>query len=584
MNRLLRALLALILAGCVAQSSFAVDVYSQPPTNSGALIQSSWWDPDGSDWDIWIWDSFILPSSQAVTEVRWRGGYINNQYLSGPAFQFEVSIYPSIAANSQPDVVGGPLVRYRPPNNCGETLVGTFGGKALFDYHYALPSAFQATGGVKYWVLIKAYQHGIPDWGLSTATGGNGSHFRWLEGGPYYQNAPGDAAFTLVGSSAATVTIAASADPAQGGTIQGAGEYPVGSNATLVANPTPGYGFVNWTEGPTQVSASPQYTFAANAPRTLVAHFVPAYTVTTSAFPDYAGSVSAGGTFNQGASATVTATPAPGFYFDYWADWGTPVSSAATYTHAVLSDENLVAHFAPEPLTVAFDFDNAPAYTLLPATLTSGPLGATLSATGGGFLFQSDSGVSFHPAGMTGVFLAPASVFASDLQVDFTRSLTSFSIRYSPQELGCDTSATMRATAYLRGALVGSATAIAPQPGTWPLGVLTYDAPAGLEFDRVVVHYDARPATCQDWGPIFFADDMVVRMASLPPACAADFDGSGGVAVADLFAYLDAWFAQFPGGTPGSPSADFDGDAGVTVADLFGFLDAWFAEFGVCGG
>ncbi|HNB60878.1 MAG TPA: proprotein convertase P-domain-containing protein [Phycisphaerales bacterium] len=65
--------------------------------------------------------------------------------------------------------------------------------------------------------------------------------------------------------------------------------------------------------------------------------------------------------------------------------------------------------------------------------------------------------------------------------------------------------------------------------------------------------------------------------------CSADFDHTGGVTVADLFTFLDAWFTQFPGGTPGTPSADFDGDSSVTVGDLFGFLDSWFAEFGVCG-
>lgn len=65
--------------------------------------------------------------------------------------------------------------------------------------------------------------------------------------------------------------------------------------------------------------------------------------------------------------------------------------------------------------------------------------------------------------------------------------------------------------------------------------------------------------------------------------CRADFDCAGGVSQSDLFAYVDAWFAQLPGGAPGTPSADFDRSGDVSVADLFGFLDAWFAEFGVCG-
>ena len=68
------------------------------------------------------------------------------------------------------------------------------------------------------------------------------------------------------------------------------------------------------------------------------------------------------------------------------------------------------------------------------------------------------------------------------------------------------------------------------------------------------------------------------------PRCPADYDASGGVNVADLFVFLDAWFAQvLSGGAPGTPSADFDSNLTVNVADLFAFLDAWFTEFGVCG-
>ena len=65
--------------------------------------------------------------------------------------------------------------------------------------------------------------------------------------------------------------------------------------------------------------------------------------------------------------------------------------------------------------------------------------------------------------------------------------------------------------------------------------------------------------------------------------CDTDFACDGAVSVQDLFAFLDAWFAQFPDGVPGSPSADFDRSGDVAVADLFGYLDAWFTEFGVCG-
>jgi hypothetical protein len=52
--------------------------------------------------------------------------------------------------------------------------------------------------------------------------------------------------------------------------------------------------------------------------------------------------------------------------------------------------------------------------------------------------------------------------------------------------------------------------------------------------------------------------------------CPADFDCSGTLAVADIFSFLNAWFA-------GATAADFDHINGLQVADIFAFLNAWFA-------
>jgi hypothetical protein len=50
--------------------------------------------------------------------------------------------------------------------------------------------------------------------------------------------------------------------------------------------------------------------------------------------------------------------------------------------------------------------------------------------------------------------------------------------------------------------------------------------------------------------------------------CQADFDCDGTVAVADIFAFLNAWFA-------GAPQADING-SGLSVQDIFDFLNLWF--------
>jgi len=166
--------------------------------------------------------------------------------------------------------------------------------------------------------------------------------------------------------------------------------------------------------------------------------------------------------------------------------------------------------------SVLFDFDSLPAHSGLPASYTVGGITASLSATGQGFSIQPADTMGFTPVGFAGNCISPNSVFAADLLVGFSTQLTSFSILYSPQELGCDDSAAMRVTAYLGATLVGTATTTATSPGTWPSETLAFNS--AQPFDRVVVHYDARPPTCQDYGPIFMADNMLVTPAPPPIA------------------------------------------------------------------
>jgi len=171
----------------------------------------------------------------------------------------------------------------------------------------------------------------------------------------------------------------------------------------------------------------------------------------------------------------------------------------------------------PAPIRAeVFDFDTAPIHTSLPIDLTVGTLTAHFSATGQGFSIQPANTMGFTPTGFGGLCIYPNSVFASDLTIGFSAAITDFSILYAPQELGCDDPAIMRVTAYSGGVAMGSATATAPAPGTWPTGTLGYAEPAG--FDQVLIHYDHRPL-CTDYGPIFMADVMTVTPAvvSVPP-------------------------------------------------------------------
>jgi hypothetical protein len=66
--------------------------------------------------------------------------------------------------------------------------------------------------------------------------------------------------------------------------------------------------------------------------------------------------------------------------------------------------------------------------------------------------------------------------------------------------------------------------------------------------------------------------------SNLTTCCPANFDGMNGPQVADIFAFLNAWFAGCTG-QPGAPcfgrNADFNG-GGLAVSDIFSFLNAWF--------
>ena len=68
--------------------------------------------------------------------------------------------------------------------------------------------------------------------------------------------------------------INATAEPSEGGTIEGADLYYQGETCTLTATANEGYAFVNWTEGGVEVSTAATYSFEVTAARELVANFV----------------------------------------------------------------------------------------------------------------------------------------------------------------------------------------------------------------------------------------------------------------------------------------------------------------------
>lgn len=201
-----RALCVLLLAIGCARAEASV-LYQQPAHPNGGYFHSSWWDPDGSNYDEYVWDRFILAADADIDTVTWRGTYDPAYGGDTPVVNFWVGVYGSAAGGSQPDVAHPPLVEYETGGNAGQTYAGVFGGMTMYDYRFRLPVPFHATAGVKYWIQIEAWQNGFPGWSIAAGTNGDGSHFRCQHNnapladvptGCWFTTMTGDAAFTLM--------------------------------------------------------------------------------------------------------------------------------------------------------------------------------------------------------------------------------------------------------------------------------------------------------------------------------------------------------------------------------------------------
>ncbi|MBS1727720.1 MAG: PEP-CTERM sorting domain-containing protein [Armatimonadetes bacterium] len=173
---------------------------------SGNIIQSAWWSPDGSDYDVYTWDDFTLSADSTISEVWWRGGnaITGNGGISG----FSIRFYESITGGFQPKITALPenetpadyLKGYDVSGTANETAIP---GTILSEYHYALPTSLTLKANTKYWIKIVANMGTFPFWGPTqgTGAGSDGQCFRYFTGGPYFQYGSGDIAFQLRGTS-----------------------------------------------------------------------------------------------------------------------------------------------------------------------------------------------------------------------------------------------------------------------------------------------------------------------------------------------------------------------------------------------
>lgn len=141
-------------------------------------------------------------------------------------------------------------------------------------------------------------------------------------------------------------TISAIANPAEGGTIEGAGTYQFGTVATLTATPAVDYEFINWTENGNIASVDPQYSFTVSGNTELTANFaIITYDVILNAAPAEGGAVTGEGSYPAAGEVILTATPATDFAFVCWTENGDTLSTEATYTFTIDADRIITANF-----------------------------------------------------------------------------------------------------------------------------------------------------------------------------------------------------------------------------------------------
>ena len=91
---------------------------------------------------------------------------------------------------------------------------------------------------------------------------------------------------------------------------------------------------------------------------TYVAHFqLQSFTISLSANPADAGTVTGDGTYDYGTLCTVTATPNQRSIFENWTENGIVVSTEASYTFNVTANRDLVANFGMPMIEITVSVD-----------------------------------------------------------------------------------------------------------------------------------------------------------------------------------------------------------------------------------
>ena len=108
-------------------------------------------------------------------------------------------------------------------------------------------------------------------------------------------------------------------DPAMG-SVEGAGQYEKGATVTLTPNPVAHHRFVNWTGDMTSTDNPLKFTIEGDVNLTANFEAIPQVTITVTSNDENMGTVTGGGTYDEGQEVTIVANPKATYRFVKWSD------------------------------------------------------------------------------------------------------------------------------------------------------------------------------------------------------------------------------------------------------------------------
>ena len=136
--------------------------------------------------------------------------------------------------------------------------------------------------------------------------------------------------------------------PDIGGTVYGEGNYAYDSLVTVVATPSPGYYFSNWTKNDSIISVDSSFSFNVNGSLNLVANFSKkSFPIRTISNPLNAGITMGDSLYTFGDSLNICAIAESdsGWEFSHWSENGTQISSDSIFTIIADTNRTITANF-----------------------------------------------------------------------------------------------------------------------------------------------------------------------------------------------------------------------------------------------